>query len=263
MLEKRFLALEQVSIAYPGPPPFLAVKDISFTVEKGERFVIIGPSGCGKTTVLKAIGGFLHPTGGSITLEGRPIRDPGPERPMVFQDFEQHFPWFTVLDNLVYALKVTGRARGKEAVERARHFLALVGIGDAADKYPHQLSGGMKQRVAIARALALEPKLLLMDEPFGALDAILRTRLQRELMNLWHHLHFTLVLITHSIQEAVYLGHRVLVMSANPGAVKELIDVSHIEEMDTRDFAEVTAYLRHLLVQPRELVKEDKHKHGL
>jgi NitT/TauT family transport system ATP-binding protein len=259
MLEKRYLVLEQVTIVYPGSPPFLAVKDISFTVEKGERFVIIGPSGCGKTTVLKAIGGFLRPTRGSITLEGRSIQEPAPERPMVFQDFEQHFPWFTVLGNLVYALKVTGKASGKEAVERARHFLALVGVEDAADKYPHQLSGGMKQRVAIARTLALEPKLLLMDEPFGALDAILRTKLQRELMNLWYGLHFTLVLVTHSIQEAVYLGHRVLVMSANPGAIKETIDVSQIEEMDTRDFAEVTAYLRHLLVEHREVAKEGKH----
>lgn len=255
MAADRFLVLQKVTITYPGPPPFLAVKDVSFSVEQGERFVMIGPSGCGKTTVLKAIGGFLRPTEGSITLEGRPVQEPSPERPMVFQDFDQHFPWFTVLGNLVYALRVAGKAKGKEAVERARHFLALVGVEGAAEKYPHQLSGGMKQRVAIARALALEPKVLLMDEPFGALDAILRTKLQRELMDLWHRLRFTLVLVTHSIQEAVYLGHRVLVMSANPGAVKEVVDVSRVEEMDTRDFAEATAYLRRLLVQPREPVK--------
>lgn len=256
MVAETFLEVTDVSIAYPGPPPFLAVRDVSFSVQKGERLVMIGPSGCGKTTILKAIGGFLKPTKGTIALEGRPVFESSPERPMVFQDFDQHFPWFTVLGNLVYALRVAGRARGKEALDRARHYLALVGVEEAANKYPHQLSGGMKQRVAIARALALEPKVLLMDEPFAALDAILRTKLQRELLDLWHRLRFTLVLVTHSIQEAVYLGHRVLVMSANPGAVKEVVGVSHIEDMDSREFAEATAYLRHLLVQPKERVEE-------
>lgn len=244
-----FLKVSEIDILYPGPPPYLAVRNVSFAVQKGEKFVLIGPSGCGKTSLLKALAGFIKPTKGQIVLEGIPVREPGPDRPMVFQDFEQHFPWYSVLGNVEYALRVTRRAKGKEARERAMYFLALVGLENAVNKYTHELSGGMKQRLAIARALALEPKVLLMDEPFGALDAILRTKLQHELLALWQVLHFTLVLVTHSIQEAVYLGDRVLVMSTNPGMVREIVDVSQVKDMDSQLFAEKTTYLRHLLLE--------------
>ncbi|HYZ17001.1 MAG TPA: ATP-binding cassette domain-containing protein, partial [Candidatus Acidoferrum sp.] len=167
-----------VTIAYDG---FRAVASADFAVRAGEKFVLIGPSGCGKTTLLKAIAGFLAPASGSLTLDGRPIVEPGPDRSVVFQDFDQLFPWRTVFDNVVYALRVAKGVRGKAASDRAREMLRMVGIERAADKYPHQLSGGMKQRGAIARALALQPRILLMDEPVGALDAITRSQLQLDL----------------------------------------------------------------------------------
>ena len=160
----------------------VAVDGISFEVGRGEKFVVIGPSGCGKTTLLKAIGGFMRPSAGRLTIEGRSIASPGPDRMVVFQDFDQLFPWHTIRGNVAYALRVAkGGVTKNEALKRADAVLELVGVGHAADRYPHQLSGGMKQRAAIARAIALEPTLLLLDEPFGALDAITRTRMQREI----------------------------------------------------------------------------------
>ncbi|MEM2045997.1 MAG: ABC transporter ATP-binding protein [Candidatus Bathyarchaeia archaeon] len=259
MHAKVLLEVKGLSVVYPGPPPYLAVKQVCFSVQRGEKLVLIGQSGCGKTTVLKAIGGFIKPAEGAVYLEGKPVSEPGPDRPMVFQDFDQHFPWYTVLENLVYALKITGKARDKkDAQEKAKFYLNLVGVEAAAHKYPHELSGGMKQRVAIARSLALEPKVLLMDEPFAALDAILRTKLQHELEALWEKLGFTLVLITHSIQEAVYLGDRVLVMSSNPGTVREIVDVSQVRDLSSRAFSEAASYLRSLLLPTEQYVREEE-----
>src|SRR5882724_5681155 len=153
------------------------VEDVNFSIQRGEKFVIIGPSGCGKSTLLKSIGGFLQPYQGLILVNGEPVRKPGPDRAFVFQDFEQLFAWRTVLGNIVYALQATRHIAKRDAIEKARFYLELVGVAAAADKYPHMLSGGMKQRAALARALALEPDILLMDEPFGALDAITRNQL--------------------------------------------------------------------------------------
>jgi NitT/TauT family transport system ATP-binding protein len=245
-----FLEVVGVTLEYrsPGRAPSPAVEDVTFDVRRGEKFIVIGVSGCGKTTLLKSIGGFLTPSRGRILLEGRQITAPAPERAMVFQDFEQLFPWYTAVGNIRYALKVTGKASGQRAADLAMHYLSLVGMANAATKYPHQLSGGMKQRVAIARALALEPKVLLMDEPFAALDAITRTALQHELNEIWRKTGITIILVTHSIQEAVYLGHRVLLMSPGPGRVQGIIDVSHVEDMDSREFAECATRLRTLLV---------------
>jgi NitT/TauT family transport system ATP-binding protein len=204
----------------------VAVDSISFDVSRGEKFVVIGPSGCGKTTLLKAIGGFMRPSAGRLTIEGRPIASPGPDRMVVFQDFDQLFPWHTIRGNVAYALRVTkGGVSKEEAFKRADSVLDLVGIGHAADRYPHQLSGGMKQRAAIARAIALEPTLLLLDEPFGALDAITRTRMQRELLAIHERLGLSIVLITHSIEEAASIGDRVLVLTRGPGRVREIVDV--------------------------------------
>jgi NitT/TauT family transport system ATP-binding protein len=236
-----------VAIAYDG---FRAVESADFVVQRGEKFVLIGPSGCGKTTLLKAIAGFLAPSRGTISLDGKPIGEPGPDRTVVFQDFDQLFPWRTVLDNVVYALGAAKGVRGAAARERARAMLALVGIERAADKYPHQLSGGMKQRGAIARALALEPRILLMDEPFGALDAITRSQLQLDLNRIWRQTGVTIVLVTHSIQEAVFLGHHVAVMSNSPARIVEIVDTSAADDMDSPEFVRLSHHLRSLLITP-------------
>ena len=173
--------IERVRLGYWVASAFTtAVAEATFDVRPREKVIVIGPSGCGKSTLLKAIAGFIAPVGGSIAVAGRTALAPGPDRAVVFQEFDQLFPWRTVLDNVSYPLRVKGRAR-REAAATAREFLALTNLAHAADRYPHQLSGGMKQRVAIARALALGPSVLLMDEPFGALDAITRQRLQAEL----------------------------------------------------------------------------------
>jgi len=226
---------------------FTAVEDVSFEVRAGEKFVVLGPSGCGKSTLLKAIGGFLPPVRGEIMVRGRPVVEPGPDRALVFQEFDQLFPWLTVTGNVVGALKVTGRSRDEPAEERARRVIDLMGIGYAAGRYPHTLSGGMKQRVAIARALALQPDVLLMDEPFGALDAITRSRLQRELNVTWQHTGVTIVFVTHSIQEAVLIGHRIMVMSPAPSRVREILDVSHVEDPEDRAAEPIRRRLRALL----------------
>jgi NitT/TauT family transport system ATP-binding protein len=236
-----------VEVAYDG---FRAVESADFVVRRGEKFVLIGPSGCGKTTLLKAIAGFLIPTRGTIALDGKPVAEPGPDRTVVFQDFDQLFAWRTVLDNVVYALGVAKGVRGEAARERAHAMLRLVGIERAADKYPHQLSGGMKQRGAIARALALEPRILLMDEPFGALDAITRSQLQLDLNAIWRQTGVTIVLVTHSIQEAVFLGHHVAVMSNSPARIVETVDTSAADDMDSPEFARLSHHLRALLITP-------------
>jgi NitT/TauT family transport system ATP-binding protein len=250
--------VEGVEIVYPDARgrSFVAVKEADFVVRRGEKFVLIGPSGCGKTTLLKAVAGFLPPAAGRILVAGKPVREPGPDRAVVFQEFDQLFPWRTVLGNVVYALRVAKGVRDGEAVERARRFLQLVGIAAAAEKYPHQLSGGMKQRTAIARALALEPDILLMDEPFGALDAITRNQLQLELNEIWRRTRVTIILVTHSIQEAVYLGHRVAVMTPAPAVIREIVDTSAAEDVERPEFSQLSNHLRDLLVSPEHAAAE-------
>jgi NitT/TauT family transport system ATP-binding protein len=225
------------------------VEDVSFSIQRGEKFVIIGPSGCGKTTLLKAIAGFLKPRQGQILVNDEPVKKPGPDRAFVFQDFEQLFAWRTVLGNIVYALQVAKRTPKHEAITKARYYLELVQVAAAADKYPHELSGGMKQRAALARALALEPDILLMDEPFGALDAITRNQLQLELNEIWKRTGVTIVLVTHSIQEAVFLGHRVMVMSSSPARIREIVDTSQADDIGSTAFAETSKHLQSLLVR--------------
>ena len=218
-------------------------------MERGETFVIIGPSGCGKTTLLKAMAGFMRPASGTLRSEGGPPREPGPDRAVVFQDFDQLFAWRTVRDNVAYALRTARKFSKNDALRRASEALALVDIARAADRYPHELSGGMKQRAAIARAIALEPLMLLMDEPFGALDAITRQQLQIELARICADTPVTVVLVTHSIQEAIYLGDRVMVMSPFPARVLEIVDTSHARDVETPEFARLTGHLRDLLVR--------------
>ena len=239
-----------VSIDYvdAGGRRTTAVDGASFDVQRGETFVMIGPSGCGKTTLLKAIAGFLRPTRGKLLVEGQPAREPGPDRAVVFQDFDQLFAWRTVRDNVVYALRVARKMPARDAGKKADEMLALVDIARAAERYPHELSGGMKQRAAIARALALEPTMLLMDEPFGALDAITRNQLQIELKRIHERTGVTIVLVTHSIQEAIYLGDRVMVMSPFPARVREIVDTHDANDIESAHFAELTGRLRGLLV---------------
>ena len=197
-----------------------ATHRVSFEVHRADRFVLLGASGCGKSSLLKAIGGFLPPREGEIRLDGEPVREPGPDRIVVFQEFDQLPPWKTVLANVMFPLLASNRLPKAQARERALEVLAKVGLADFAEAYPHTLSGGMKQRVAIARALAMQPKVLLMDEPFAALDALTRRRMQEELLELWDEVRFTLLFVTHSIEEALVVGNRILVLSPHPGRVR-------------------------------------------
>ncbi|TKT76724.1 ABC transporter ATP-binding protein [Aquamicrobium sp. LC103] len=197
-----------------------ATDDVSFTVDQSDRFVLLGPSGCGKSTLLKAIGGYMKPTVGSIAVNGRPVSRPGADRMMVFQEFDQLLPWKTVLHNVMFPLLATRRLPRKEAEERARHYIDKVKLTRAVDSYPHTLSGGMKQRVAIARGMAMQPDVLLMDEPFAALDALTRRQMQDELLQLWDETRFTVIFVTHSIAEAIKISNRILLLSPHPGRVK-------------------------------------------
>ncbi len=209
----------------------LALDDVSLAVREREFIALLGPSGCGKSTLLYLIGGFLPIEAGSIRIDGRPVAGPGPDRGIVFQHFAL-FPWKTVLQNVSYGLEKAGLERGKR-VRRARHFIDLVGLGGFEESYPSQLSGGMKQRAAIARTLAIDPQILLMDEPFGALDAQTRSIMQAELLRIWKGSPKTVIFVTHDVQEAVYLADRVAVMSARPGRVKAIVDT----EFDRNDAA--------------------------
>jgi len=233
-----------------------AVEDASFEIHTGETIILLGPSGCGKSTLLKAIAGFIEPSGGRIEFDGRTELTPGPDRAVVFQEFDQLFPWRTVLDNVAYPLRRNGRAK-RIADATARRFLDMAGLSQAIGKYPHQLSGGMKQRVAIARALALEPDMLLMDEPFGALDALTRARLQRELNQIARATRVTILFVTHSIEEAIILGDRVVVLANAPSYVRDVVAVSdETKRPDTQAYLQVRSRLHALLSETEEETNE-------
>jgi NitT/TauT family transport system ATP-binding protein len=193
---------------------------VSFQVFQSDRFVIVGPSGCGKSTLLKAVGGYLEPVEGQIRLSGEVIRKPGPDRVMVFQEFDQLLPWKTVKENVMFALTASRKSSRKEAEQKAMQYIEKVNLAPFSGSFPHTLSGGMKQRVAIARGMAMEPAILLMDEPFAALDALTRGKMQEELLQLWEGTRFTVLFVTHSIPEAVRIGNRILLLSPHPGQVK-------------------------------------------
>lgn len=201
----------------------LALSDINLDLGRGEFVSIIGPSGCGKSTLLYILGGFVPASEGSVRINGKPVTGPGPDRGPVFQEFAL-FAWKSVLQNVAYGLRLQGASR-KEAEERALALLRMVGLERFAGFYPKELSGGMKQRVAIARTLAYNPEILLMDEPFGALDAHTRTHLQRDLLQIWEEHRKTVVFVTHSVEEAVYLSDRVVVMAAGPGRIARDIPI--------------------------------------
>ena len=197
---------------------------VDFQVYKSDRYVLLGPSGCGKSTLLKAVGGYMMPEEGEIRLNGKPITRPGPDRMMVFQEFDQLLPWKTVKENVMFPMLAARRGSAKAVEEKAMHYIEKVNLTKFANHHPHLLSGGMKQRVAIARGMAMEPDILLMDEPFAALDALTRVRMQDELLALWDAVKFTVIFVTHSIPEAIKIGNRILLLSPHPGQVKAEIN---------------------------------------
>ena len=219
------LSVDQVSLEYRTPQRVVrATHQVSFEIDQADRFILLGPSGCGKSTLLKAVAGFHAPCEGQIRLQGQPVTAPGPDRMVVFQEFDQLPPWKTLKQNVMFPLLASKTLPRREAEERALHYLDKVGLAAFADAYPHTLSGGMKARVAIARALAMQPKILLMDEPFAALDALTRRKMQEELLLLWEEVRFTLLFVTHSIEEALVVGNRILLLSPHPGRVRAEIN---------------------------------------
>jgi NitT/TauT family transport system ATP-binding protein len=223
------LVVDDVTLQYKTVEHLVtATWRVGFEVFASERYVVLGPSGCGKSTLLKAIAGFMHPVEGAMRLAGAPIERPGSDRMMVFQEFDQLLPWKTVLGNVMFPLMVNRVMPRREAKEHARELLAKVNLTRFENVFPHMLSGGMKQRVAIARALAMEPKVLLMDEPFAALDALTRRKMQEELVALWDEVRFTVIFVTHSIEEALLIGNRILVLSPHPGRVKAELNAGHL-----------------------------------
>ena len=238
-----------------------ALKDIHFKTHKREFVCVIGPSGCGKSTLIRILAGLEDATSGEVLLDGKSIKGPGPDRGMVFQSYTL-FPWLTVKKNVMFGMEVSGR--GGLAEQDAMQWIDLVGLSKFANSYPHELSGGMKQRAAIARALANQPRILLMDEPFGALDAQTRARMQSYLLEIWRNIDITILFITHDLDEAVYLADRILVLKAHPGEVQELIEVPvpHPRNQDQSISPEFLATKRRLeeLIHPpsADSVDEDR-----
>ncbi len=220
------IEVRDVSLAYDTPAGRVAgVEGVSFTIEQSEFVCLLGPSGCGKTTLLNIIAGFLTPTAGEIRIGGAPVTGHGMDRGIVFQDFAQLFPWRTALGNVCFGLEMKGIAKA-EREEIAKQQLKLVKLEKFVQSYPHHLSGGMQQRVAIARALAYNPAVLLMDEPFAALDALTRDDMQRLLADVWRETKKTVVYVTHNVAEAVYLADRVVVMTPHPGKLKTEVPIT-------------------------------------
>lgn len=242
--------VDGISLEYRTPERVVrATQRVSFEVHESERFVLLGPSGCGKSTLLKAVAGFVPPVEGEIRLDGQRITEPGPDRVVVFQEFDQLPPWKTVLQNVAFPLLASRRLPRREATERVQDCLHKVGLSAFAHAYPHTLSGGMKQRVAIARALAMQPRVLLMDEPFAALDALTRRKMQEELLSLWDEVRFTLLFVTHSIEEALVVGHRVALLSPHPGRMRAELNTHNfgLHSTGSAEFQATAARIHRLL----------------
>ncbi len=241
------ISFDRVSVEFPAARgPLRVVDDVSFSVADREFVAIIGPSGCGKTTMMNIVAGFVQPNSGTVLLDGKPIAGPGPDRGVIFQEYGV-FPWLSVRGNIEFGLRL--RANREHASERAgivTRYMALMGLSDFADHFPKHLSGGMRQRVAIARALVVEPKVLLMDEPFAALDAQTRTLLHGQLQELWLKTHKSILFVTHSVGEAVRLADRIIVLHSHPGRIRREInvDLPHPRNFDSRDIGELVHVVR-------------------
>ncbi|MFJ9419719.1 ABC transporter ATP-binding protein [Streptomyces sp. NPDC101227] len=226
-----------------GDGEFTALDGVDLRIGTGEFVVVVGPSGCGKSTLLDLLGGLARPTTGRILLDGTPVTGPGLDRGIVFQQYAL-LPWRTALGNVEFGLEATGVPR-RERAARAREYLDLVGLSGFENRHPHELSGGMRQRVAIARSLAYDPDVLLMDEPFAALDAQTRESLQDELLRIWERTGKTVVFITHGIEEAVYLGQRVAVMTSRPGRIKQTVPIGFDSRTETDDLRSSPEFARY------------------
>lgn len=216
-----------VSIIYENPrdkTELMALDDFSLNIDSGEFLVIVGPSGCGKTSFLNAVGGLVPLASGDLLIDGKPVAGPGPDRAMVFQEYAL-LPWRNVWDNILFPLELKGKSTSNDAIERARKYVQMIGLESFEKNYPHELSGGMRQRVGLARALIAGPRILLMDEPFAAVDAMTREIMQEELLKILDQAKATVIFITHSIDEAITLGDRVVVMTARPGKIKEILKI--------------------------------------
>lgn len=265
-----YLCARNVSIAYAGGASraVLAIDRVDLSVSRGEFACILGPSGCGKTTFLNAVAGFLPVSSGTLTMKGRPIERPGPDRAMVFQQ-PGLLPWRDVLHNVTYGLELSGRMRQRDAVARAGALLELVGLADFARSFPHQLSGGMQQRVNLARALAVEPEILLLDEPFASVDAQTREGLQVELLAICRRANVTALFVTHDIGEAVFLANRICIFGPRPG---QIIHEMRVRLPEPREEArlkpeflayvkEATAALRVAVVSRMESERREERRH--
>jgi NitT/TauT family transport system ATP-binding protein len=249
------ITVRNVSMAYESTR---ALEDVSFSVSEGEFCCVVGPSGCGKTTLLRAIAGLDDPDSGSVRVGGNPVTDPGLDRGMVFQEYAL-FPWRTVRGNIRFGLDRPA-CECADCEARVRELVELVGLEDFEDAYPKELSGGMKQRVGIARALAVDPEILLMDEPFGSVDARTRDRLHAELLDIWAQTEQTIVFVTHDIDEAVTLADRVVVMDADPGTVQSTVstDLERPRERTAHEFVEYVAKIRDQLGAPADTGSRDR-----
>lgn len=234
----------------------VALRDIQLTIPEGQFVCLLGPSGCGKSTLLNAVAGFSLPTSGSIIANGHPVTEPGPDRGMVFQEYAL-FPWMTVEQNIGFGLEIKGMPAAKIA-QRVGQLLDMLGLSDFRQRFPKDLSGGMRQRVAIARVLALDSPIMLMDEPFGALDALTRRNLQDELLRIWSELKKTILFVTHSIEEAIYLADRIIVMTYRPGTVKKdlLIELPRLRDPSAPEFNALKRELGQLVME-----EQQRHHH--
>lgn len=259
------LEVKNLGKYYPGNGSSTeALRNINFQVHRRELVCVIGPSGCGKSTLIRILAGLENHSSGEVLLDGKPVTGPGRDRGMVFQGYSL-FPWLTVKRNVMFGPEMSGHSR-ITAESKAQQWLGLVGLNAFADAYPHQLSGGMRQRVAIARALVNEPRILLMDEPFGALDAQTRAKMQSHLLDIWKNLDITVLFITHDLDEAIYLADRILVLKAHPGEVQEVIEVAvprprSPAQFSSEEFRAAKARLETLIHQQEPLLSSDEASH--
>ncbi|HIJ94620.1 MAG TPA: ABC transporter ATP-binding protein [Desulfuromonadales bacterium] len=256
-----YISISNLSKTFEGSDCTVpALQDINLSLSKGEFVCLLGPSGCGKSTLLNAIAGFIQPSRGEIVVNGQPVREPGPDRGVVFQEYAI-FPWMTVARNIAFGLEIKG-ASTAEIRERVDVLLETLGLSEFRDRFPKDLSGGMRQRVAIARLLAIDSPIMLMDEPFGALDALTRRTLQDELLRIWRESGKTILFVTHSIEESLYLSTRIVVMTYRPGTIKrnQIVTMLHPRDPAGAEFNELKRELGHLVMEEQERHTHDEMK---